>query len=264
VRLVLTPARWAASSAVLAVVLSGAIWALPATIRGVVELPRERWPYEAAACVLGSLLVLALLAGEDSRLTRELRTARAGSHVARQTLLRRRRSAPWYARMVSSTLGLAAVHLAEGDAESARAAFHANSFSMSFGRLRDLRAVVNADLLRGIGAESTLGDAIRALYNMAPLPNLEAERYRVHVLVKALLEQADGATARDLAHDLAASTDDELRVYAVWLRAWFELEDLPAPAEGDVRKALLLARSHGAEDLVGRLEAQLAGARAEP
>jgi hypothetical protein len=252
------------SSAVVAVVVSGAIWALPATVRGVVELPRVRWPYEAAGAVLGSLLVLALLAGEESRLARELRTARAGSPVARQTVLRRRRSAPWYARLFSTTLGLAAVHLAEGDAASAQAALHANPVALGFGRLGALSGVVRADLLREIGAESALGDAIRALYNMPPLPNLEAERYRTHVLTKALLEQADGATARDVAHDLATSTDDEVRVYALWLRAWFELDGLPSPPSGDVRKAILLARSHGAEDLIGKLEALLAVESAPP
>jgi hypothetical protein len=264
VKLVLTPARWAASSAVVATVLSGAIWALPWAVRGTVELPSERWPFEVAAALLGALVVFVLLSGEESRLTRELRTARAGSHVARQTLLRRRRAAPWYARMASTTLGLAAVHLADGDAESAQRAFDANPIAMRYGRLDALREVVRADVLRGIGAESTLGDAIRALYNMGSLPNVEAERYRTHVLVKALLEQADGATARDLAFDLAKSTDDELRVYAAWLRAWFDLEDLSAPSEGDVRKALLLARSHGAEELIAKLEAQLATDRAPP
>jgi hypothetical protein len=262
VRLVLTPARWAASSGVVASVLAGVIWALPTKVRGVVELPLVRWPYQAAAAAVAALVVFALLAAEESRLTRELRIARAGSHVARQTLLRRTRNAPWYARLVSSTLGLAAIHLADGDAASARRAFDGNPLAMRFGRLGALGDVVRADLLRGGGSEDALGEAIRAIYNMTPLPNLEAERYRTHVLVKALLEQADGATARDLAFELAKSADDELRVYAVWLRAWFDLEGLPEPDEGDVRKALLLARSHGAQDLVGKLEAHLATRRA--
>ena len=236
----------------LAIVLIGAIWALPARV----EIARG--PYELAAAILGSILVFALLRGEEARLQRELRTARAGSSVARQIALRRSGTAPWYVRLVSTTLGRAAMSLADGDLEAAQRALRGNSLTLGVGRLGRLRAVVDADLRRGIGAEASLGDAIRALYNMDPLPNLEAERYRIHVLVKALLEQADGATAHHLAHDLAQNADHEQRVYAVWLKAWFKLDDLPPLAEGDLRRALLLARNHGADDLVQRLTAELA------
>jgi hypothetical protein len=121
------------------------------------------------------------------------------------------------------------------------------------GTLDDLRQVVEADLTRAQGTESALERAIKSLYAMDPLPHQEGERYRVHVLVKALLEQADGLTARNLCEELASHADEELRVYAVWLRVWFDLDHLPKPSEPDARLALLLARTHGAEQLVLRL-----------
>jgi hypothetical protein len=164
------------------------------------------------------------------------------------------------ASLASTRLGFAAVLVAEGDLVAAQGAMGiAWPWSLA-GTLGQLRRVVQADLMRGGGTEASLEQAIKTLYAMDPLEHVEAERYRTHVLVKALLEQADGATARQLADDLASHPDEELRVYAVWLGVWFDLSHLPKPTEPDVRRAMLLARTHGAEELVKRLEALLAPA----
>ena len=63
---------------------------------------------------------------------------------------------------------------------------------------------------------------------MALIGNREADLYRMHVLVKAILEQGDADTAIDLVEKLAASTDDDERVYAAWLRVWFDLDEQDA------------------------------------
>ncbi len=105
------------------------------------------------------------------------------------------------------------------------------------------------------------GPAARA----APTGNREADLYRTHVLVKALLEQGDAEGALEMYRTLEKSTDEDDLVYATWLRVWFELEaaaeegeDWPALSEGQLRMAALLARTHGAEKLVEMLEARIA------
>ncbi|MGH7269043.1 MAG: hypothetical protein ACREJ3_01320, partial [Polyangiaceae bacterium] len=57
--------------------------------------------------------------------------------------------------------------------------------------------------------------------------------------------------------------DGDLRIYAVWLRVWFDLDGTgtdddveacwPLLAEPDVRLAILAARAHGADELVAKL-----------
>ncbi len=264
--LLATPARWAAGSALAAALA----WPLARALGGPLGArDAVLWAGGAAALASGALFLY--LRGEEARLCRELRVARSGTSVQRRTLLRRRRPSPyfglamfWYAAvrvlaaLASTTLGYAAVLLAEGDVDVADATLRGFGQALSFGDLRALRSVVAADLLRARGGEVALGEAIRAMVAIPPMAHVEAERYRVHVLVKALLEQADDATARALAEDLKARADDDVRVYLVWLATWFDWTHLDAPGDAEMRRALLLARAHGAVDLVGRLESQLA------
>jgi hypothetical protein len=211
------------------------------------------------------------LRGEEARVTRELRVARSGTSVQRRALLRRRRPAPyfgvamfWYAAvrilatLASTTLGYAAVLLAEGEVGAAEGVLAGFGQSLSTGPLASLRRVVRADALRARGTEDSLGEAIRALLDAAPLTNAEAERYRLHVLVQALLELGDESTARDVAETLRERGDDELAPYLTWLTVWFDWSHLDPPSEGDLRRALLLGRAHGAEALVAKLTAALA------
>jgi hypothetical protein len=101
---------------------------------------------------------------------------------------------------------------------------------------------------------------------MSRIGSREADLYRTHVLVKALLEQGDAEGAGEVARELDASRDDEERVYVVWLRTWFDLDvnlpaaDLPWPplSQGELRMAALLARAHGADKLVEKLQARMA------
>jgi len=55
-------------------------------------------------------------------------------------------------------------------------------------------AVVEADLSRASGSPASLDGAIRALRALEPTGNVEADRYRTHVLVKAILERGDDDT----------------------------------------------------------------------
>jgi hypothetical protein len=101
---------------------------------------------------------------------------------------------------------------------------------------------------------------------MEPIGHREADLYRTHVLVKALLEQGDTDTAVEVAGDLeraaGRSQDEEQQLYATWLRVWFDLdaeaagyrEAWPALPEGQLRMAALMARAHGADRLVEKLE----------
>jgi hypothetical protein len=266
-QLLATPARWSVGAAL----LGGLAWVAVQTIPARFGEARERLPLALLVWLLLSVALWVYLRGEEARLARELRVARTGTSVQRRTVLRRRRPTPyfglamfWYAAvrvvgaLASTTLGFAAVLLAEGDVTGAEAALAGLGGRLSaLGRLGELRAVVQADVLRALGTEESLAAAIRALVACPPLPVVEAERYRVHVLVKALLQQGDEATARSLAEDLKSSGDHELRVYVTWLLTWFEWTHLGVPTEADVRLALLLARTHGAEDLVARLDARL-------
>jgi hypothetical protein len=82
--------------------------------------------------------------------------------------------------------------------------------------------------------------------------------------VKAVLEEGATETALELAAELAGSSDSEERLYATWLRAWFDLDNVasdvhwPPLGEGELRLASLVARAHGAERLVAELEGRLA------
>lgn len=204
-----------------------------------------------------SVVAFWVLRGEEARLSRELRSARTGTPTLREQALRRRRGAPFWSRWFSPTLGTAALLLAEGDAPNARVRFDASPWLFRFGTIARLAEIVEADLDRAQGGAAALEDAIARLLKMPPLEHAEADRYRVHVLVKAILEQGDVAVARALADELALGPDEELRVYLVWLRAWFDLDHLPSPSEPEVRLARLLARSHGADELVAKLERPL-------
>jgi hypothetical protein len=100
---------------------------------------------------------------------------------------------------------------------------------------------------------------------MGRLGHREADLYGVHVLVKAVLEHGEADVAATLAGELDHATDDEERMYATWLRVWFDLDDTTdgegqawAPlGEGQARLAALVARAQGAERLVDKLEERL-------
>jgi hypothetical protein len=268
--LVATWLRWASSAAAL-----GA--AFVAVVEGYIlftHSPRTLGSFAAligVTCVLGALLLLAILRAEESRLARELRTARTGTAVLRSIVLRRRQQAPFLGRLFSTRLGTAAVLLAEGDRSAALDALAASSPLMQGGRLEKLRAVVDADVERAAGNSVGLERCVQRLRAMDRTGNREADLYRLHVLVKALLEQGDADGAYELLAELERSTDDEERVYVAWLRVWFDIDAeaagyrdaWPALPEGELRMATLLARAHGAEKLVEKLEERV-GAIARP
>jgi hypothetical protein len=221
----------------------------------------------ALGCALAALLVLALLRAEESRVARELRTARTGTDALRSLVLRRRSQAPFFARLFSTGLGTAAVCLAEGDSAGAIDAMRVGSALMRGGRLDALAEVVDADVERCRNNSVSLERCVQRLRAMSPLPNREAELYRLHVLVKGLLQQGDAEGAAELVEELEkGGPDDDRRMYATWLRVWF---DMDAPegdyrtaaaqpiAEGDLRMAALVARSQGAEKLLEKIETRL-------
>jgi hypothetical protein len=274
VRLVATLPRGAAASAAIALVAVIAA----ATFLEFVAHSQQRvvalfshGPLLALALVLETTLTFAALAAEESRLARELRIARTGTAALRSLVSRRRTRAPFFARLFSTGLGTAAVLIADGDRTGAVEAIEGISPFMRGGRLDRLRAVVEADLSRAVGSPVALDGAIRALRSLPPTGNVEADRYRVHVFVKAVLERGDDDTAMDLALELASSPDEEQRVGATWLRVWFDLDTeadgrtWPPIGEPQARLAALAARAHGAESLVDKIEARLlAIARPEP
>jgi hypothetical protein len=232
----------------------------------------------ALGCALAALLVLALLRAEESRVARELRTARTGTEALRSLVLRRRSQAPFFARLFSTGLGTAAVCLAEGDSAGAIDAMRVGSALMRGGRLDALAEVVDADVERCRNNSVSLERCVQRLRSMSQLPNREAELYRLHVLVKALLQQGDAEGAAELVEELdkggAAGegprdndgTADDRRMYATWLRVWFDMDApegdyrtaaaQPIP-EGDLRMAALVARSQGAEKLLEKIETRL-------
>jgi hypothetical protein len=209
--------------------------------------------------VLCALLAFAVLRSEERRLARELRTARTGTSVLRGMIVRQRKRAPIFLRLFSTPLGSAAVLLADGDRSGALDALAASSPLMQGGRLGRLKDVVGADLERAEGNSVSLDRCVQRLRAIPPVGNREADLYRVHVLVKAILQQGSDDDAAEVAQDLAASADEDERLYAVWLTTWFELEALPEPSEGELRMAALLARAHGADKLVTMLDARIAG-----
>jgi len=215
--------------------------------------------------VVDAVLVYAGLTSEEARLARELRTARTGTTALRGLVIGRRQQAPFLTRLFSTRLGAAAVMLAEADRQGALAAMAGGSPLMRGGRLDLLREVIDADAERATGTSVGLERCVGRLRELPPTGNREADLYRTHVLVKALLEQGDAEGALELYRTLEKSTDEDDQVYATWLRVWFELEaaaeegeDWPALSEGQLRMAALLARTHGAEKLVEMLEARIA------
>ena len=211
-----------------------------------------------------ALVVLAVLRAEEARLARELRTARTGTPVLRGMVVRGRQQAPLLTRLFSTRLGAAAVLLQSGDREAALDAMAAGSALMQGGRLDALRAVLDADAEGATGTSVGLERCVQRLLAMDPLGNREADLYRTHVLVKALLQQGDPSGAIDLARALEDSGDEEDRIYAAWLRVWFDLEaaadergEWRPLGEGELRRATLLARAHGADQLVELLEARI-------
>jgi hypothetical protein len=278
--LVATTQRWAASAlaiaAAFAAALQGSLWFMHsertlASFSSVLAL----------AAALEALLVFTLLRAEEARVARELRTARAGTATLRGMVVHRRQQLPFLARLLSTKLGTAAVLLADGERHAALEMLSAGSLLMRGGRLDRLRGAIEADAERAAGTPEALEHSIDQLKTMRTgggVGNREADLYVLHVLVKAILEQGEVEEAADLAEALGRSKDEEERLYLVWLRAWFDLDEAapsPAPAapaapavpvtEGEVRLATLLARSHGAEKLVEKLEKRVAAiARDEP
>jgi hypothetical protein len=260
--LVATLSRWLFSSAVLVtafVIAVEAYLAFAHVDRTLASFAR----LIAIVAVAAAVLVRAILGAEESRLARELRTARTGTAVLRGLVARRREQVPLVARLFASKLGLAAVLLADGDREGALDVLGTGPPPMMRGgRLDRLRAIVDADLERASGTSAALELCVQQLGAMDPLGNREADLYRIHVLVKALLEQGDPDGALEVLGALEPSRDDEQQLYVAWLRVWFELDTeaactrhaWPALAEGQLRMATLLARAHGAEKLVEKLE----------
>ncbi len=272
VPLVATTPRWALSTAAMTLAFAAAVEAFLLFTHSVRSLSSFAQPIGVAA-VAGSLLLLLMLRAEESRLARELRTARAGTSVLRGLVAGRRQQLPFLARLCSTKLGIAAVLLAEGDRDGALDALATASAFMRAGRLTKLRAILDADLERATGTSVGLERCVQRLRDMAPIGNREADLYRMHVLVKAVLAQGDGDVGFELASELcvSAANDDDARVYATWLRVWFELDvepeggSWPRLSEGDMRVATLVARAHGAEGLVSKLESRLSAiARPEP
>jgi hypothetical protein len=257
--------RWLASSATLAAALVAAVQGyLLFTYRNGHGGPTLATfaPALLVGGAIGSVLVFAQLRAEESRLARELRTARTGTAVLRGMVTRRRQQLPFLARWAEAKLGAAAVLLADGDREGARDAMVTGSVFARGGRIERLRAIVEADFERTAHTSVGLERCVQRLRAADRTGNREADLYRVLVLVKAVLEQGDGETGAELVNELGQSTDEEERVYATWLRVWFGFDDdAPPPAsvpwppltEGDLRVAALAARAHGAEKLVEKL-----------
>jgi hypothetical protein len=218
----------------------------------------------AIACALEGLLLLSTFRAEESRLSRELRTARTGTPALRGMVASQRQHLPFLARHFSTPLGAAAVLLADGDRSAALDLLASGSVMMRGGRLDKLRAIVDADLDRATGSSASLERCVQELRAMDRIGNREADLYRIHVMVKAILEQGDTEAALELADELSDSTDDEERTYLTWLHVWFDFDaldaDAPAtsPTEAETRMATLVARAHGAERLVEKLEARIA------
>jgi hypothetical protein len=211
------------------------------------------------AIAVSTVMLYWLLLAEEARLARELRTARTGTAALRSMVAGRRLQAPLFARPFSTKLGTAAVLLADGERAAALDLLAAPAPLMSAGRLSRLREVVEADAARADGTPEALDRCIATLASREPpLGNREADLYALHVLVKAVLERGDAETASTLEGRLARTVDEDERPYLLWLRAWFDLDGEGAQngagADGELRLAALLARAHGAEKLVAKLE----------
>jgi hypothetical protein len=273
--LLATWGRWALCAAVIAVAFAAALQGSLSFMHSTETIASFRGSL-ALAVALAALLLFWLLRAEESRLARELRTARTGTAALRGMVLGRRQQLPFFARLFSTRLGTAAVLLADGERGAALDLLAAGSPLMQGGRMSELRGVVGADADRAGGNPDALGRCIRDLSARRPIGNREADLYALHVLVKAVLEHGDVDAALQLVERLERSQDEDERLYVVWLRAWFDLDAGGATdasdgrgrgrgreSEGDIRLAALLARAHGAEKLVEKLE-QRATAIARP
>jgi hypothetical protein len=178
----------------------------------------------ALFCAAETAILVAILRAEEARLARELRTARTGTAVLRSLLGRRSHQVPILGRLFSTQLGAAAVLLADGQRGAAMAALASTSPLMQGGRVDQLRAIVDADVTRASATAPAQDRCIAALRAMSQLGHREADLYRVHVLVKAILERGDADAAIEVATALDASADEEERMYAAWLRVWFDLD----------------------------------------
>jgi len=262
-RLVATWTRWAAGAAVVAAAFVGAVEGFVLVTRSDRTLGSFAWLIVTFTAV-EAVVVFAVLRAEEARLARELRTARTGTPVLCGMVVKRRQQTPLLMRLFSTRLGATAVLLQSGDRDAALDAMAAGSALMQGGRLDGLRAILDADAEGATGTSVGLERCVQRLRAMEPLGNREADLYRTHVLVKALLQQGDPEGALELAHALDGSGDEEERISA-WLRVWFDLEAAEGDAgewrpldEGKLRRATLLARAHGAEKLVELLEARIA------
>jgi hypothetical protein len=262
--LVATPLRWGTGTLLLALAVVLAREAYGGIAHTRHSLFSSLALFAVASVVVG-LVVFAILRAEEARLGSELRTARTGSPVLRAMAARRRESAPLVLRIFATKLGVAALLLADGDAAAAKRQLRSASPLGEGGRLDELRAIVRADLDRAAAPPAaTLQRCVERLRSSGRTGNREADLYRTHVLVKAVLQQGATDTALELAAELAVSADADERLYATWLRAWFDLEAkapdvcFPPVTEGELRLASLVARAHGAERLVAELEGRLA------
>ena len=262
-RLVATWRRWALGTGVLGVAFVGAVEGYLLLTHADRPLAAFGWLLVCAWAVLG-VLVFSALSTEEASLARDLRIARTASPAIRGMVARRRPQASIVTRLFATRLGTAAVLLADGDREAALDAATAGSWLVRGGRVAKLRQVVDADAERATGTSVGLERCVQRLRAMEPTGHRETDLYRLHVLVKAVLEQGDPDTAIDLADELSASRDDDERVYAIWLRVWFDLDEdadyresaSPLP-EGELRMAALVARSQGADKLVAKLDARI-------
>lgn len=262
--LVATWARWAASAAALVAALVGAAQAYIVFTRSDRTLASFAWLLVGGGVLL-ALLVLSALRAEEARLARELRTARTGTAALRGIVLRRRAQLPGVMRLFATRLGEGAVLLADGDRDAAVDVLAGGSPLLRGGRLERLRALVEADVERASGTPEGFERCAEQLRAIEPVGNREAELYRTHVLVKSLLERGDGEGAMQALRAIESSADEEQLVYVAWLRVWFDLDaeaadyrtTWPALPEGLLRMAALLARAHGAEKLVEKLEARV-------
>jgi hypothetical protein len=270
--LVATAARWGLCSAALALAFAGMLEGSLLFMHSAESIASYRNAL-VTAIVLAALLLFWLLRAEESRLARELRTARTGTAALRGMVIGRRQQLPFFARLVSTKLGTAAVLIADGERAAALDLLAAGPLLMQGGRLAKLREIVAADAERAAGGTGALDRCIASLRSRDPVGNREADLYALHVLVKAVLERGDPETGGELAERLDRSQDEDERLYGVWLEAWFDLDaehegqEPGAPraprGEGELRLAALLARAHGAEKLVEKLE-ERASAIARP
>jgi hypothetical protein len=265
---VLTPLR----SLAVVVVVAGVVFGLSRLVARIQRIADFSVPLELYL-LLGAVFTLIgwmSLRTEDARLGRELRIAYAGTVMAREQAVRRRLRASWFSRLFMPPHGLAALLLASGDPESVLDLLATGSplyLAVLGQRLGYLREVIAAGARASVAAARTAGtdeadDEARSAALTFLLATRELDtgsgdvsRFRAFVLARAVLEAGDVLTARELAFDFLASPDADIRLYAEWLRVWFDLDDpaLAVASEGERRRAALHAVNAGARDLAEKL-----------